>query len=378
MIRRLVASPSVSAIDADLDQSNRGVIDLVAEFAEAAGFHVDVLPVPNAPGKCNLVARIGEGTGGLLLSGHTDTVPYDADDWTSDPFTLTERDGRLYGLGATDMKGFFGLALEAASSFERGALRAPLTLLATADEESTMAGARALAAHGPLGPSYAVIGEPTDLAPVSAHKGIIMERLELVGRSGHSSDPANGRSALEAMHRVLSALMAWRSELERDFVDDRFTVPTPTMNFGRIEGGDAANRICARCQLTLDLRPVPGLSQAVLRDELRLRVNDALAGTGVEACFEEVFGGVPAFECPSTAAILRAAEEFSGLEGRAVMFGTEGPYMQEMGMETIVLGAGSIDVAHRPDEYLEIRQMEPGVRLYRKLIHRFCVEGDLG
>jgi len=239
-----------------------------------------------------------------------------------------------------------------------------------------MAGARALAARGPLGPRYAVIGEPTGLVPVHAHKGILMERLELVGQSGHSSDPANGRSALEAMHRVIGALMSWRDKLAREYRDDRFGVPAPTMNFGRIEGGDAANRICARCRLTLDVRPVPGLSLEWVRTELREQVQEALVGTGVAAVFEDVFEGVPAFECPSTAAILNVAEELSGAEAMSVMFGTEGPYLQQMGMETVVWGAGSIEVAHRPDEYLELSQMKAGVQMYRELIQRFCVEGD--
>jgi acetylornithine deacetylase len=146
IVRQLVATPSVSSPDDRFDQSNRGVIDLVAEWAAALGFTVRIEALPGHSGKANLIATLGEGEDGLVLSGHTDTVPYNAERWTDDPFVLTERDGRLHGLGTADMKGFFAAALHAIARFESGQLRRPITLLGTADEESTMNGARALSA----------------------------------------------------------------------------------------------------------------------------------------------------------------------------------------------------------------------------------------
>ena len=161
MLAGLVAIPSVSSPDPALDQPNEAVVARLAEWLEALGFAVEVLPVPGRPGKANLVATLGRGPGGLVLAGHTDTVPFDAGRWSSDPFRLTEREGRLHGLGTADMKGFFPLVLEVAAELEARRLRAPLVVLATADEESTMSGARALAESGrPLG-RHAVIGEPT-------------------------------------------------------------------------------------------------------------------------------------------------------------------------------------------------------------------------
>src|SRR5687768_8174464 len=145
-IARLVARPSVSSAAPGWDQSNRGVIDELASWLDDAGFRVEVLPLPQNPEKANLLATLGAGEGGLVLAGHTDTVPYDASRWTSDPFTLRESDGKLYGLGTTDMKAFFALALEAAEGLDARKMKAPLIFMATADEESSMDGARALVA----------------------------------------------------------------------------------------------------------------------------------------------------------------------------------------------------------------------------------------
>jgi acetylornithine deacetylase len=166
IVRQLVATPSVSSPDDRFDQSNRGVIDLVAdgvidlvaEWAAALGFTVRIEALPGHSGKANLIATLGEGEDGLVLSGHTDTVPYNAERWTDDPFVLTERDGRLHGLGTADMKGFFAAALHAIARFESGQLRRPITLLGTADEESTMNGARALVERGERLGRSAIIG----------------------------------------------------------------------------------------------------------------------------------------------------------------------------------------------------------------------------
>ncbi len=195
MIGALIREPSVSSARPDLDQGNRGVIDLLAGWLESSGFRVEITPLPDSPGKANLVATLGTGPGGLVLAGHTDTVPCNENKWSHDPFQLTEADNRLYGLGTSDMKAFLALAIDALRDVDPSGLREPVILLATADEETSMAGARLLADQDALHARHAVIGEPTGLRPVRMHKGMMMEAIRLHGHSGHSSDPALGNSA---------------------------------------------------------------------------------------------------------------------------------------------------------------------------------------
>lgn len=376
MVRRLVASPSVSSPNARFDQSNRGVVELVAEWAAELGFSIRIEAVPGSPGKVNLVARAGGGEGehGLVLSGHTDTVPYDATRWTDDPFELTDREGRLYGLGTADMKSFFAAALAAIARFDVNDFRQPLTLLGTADEESTMDGARALAEAGERFGRYAVIGEPTGLRPIRKHKGVLFVRVAIDGRAGHASKPALGVNAIDGAQRVLSALTAWRDTIGERFHDDEFEVPTPTLSFGRIEGGDSPNRICAQCSIDIDIRLLPGMDRAAVVGELRDRVAEALAGgawtfdvqpTGVQA---GAFGG------PSDAAFSAEVEALCGCSAGTALFATEAPYLARMGLQTLVLGAGDIDVAHQPDEYVTMASVERASDLYASLIQRYCIE----
>ncbi len=374
MLAGLVALPSVSSPDPALDQPNEAVVARLAEWLEALGFAVEVLPVPGRPGKANLVATLGRGSGGLVLAGHTDTVPFDAGRWSSDPFRLTEREGRLHGLGTADMKGFFPLVLEVAAELDARRLRAPLVVLATADEESTMSGARALAESGrPLG-RHAVIGEPTGLKPVRAHKGILMERLRLVGRPGHSSDPALGDSALEGMHELLGALLAWRAELQREHRDPAFAVPFPTLNPGAIRGGDSPNRICGECALDLDLRMLPGMEPQALRARLRAIAGEVAARRGLALECEALFEGVGALATPAEAAVVRTAESLTGHAAEAVAFATEAPFLARLGCETVVLGPGDIAQAHQPDEFLALDRIGPMLRILRGLVRRFCLE----
>ena len=184
MLTELIATPSVSCTAAHWDQSNLGVIEKLETWLSALGFQTEVMAIPGHPQKANLIATLGSGPGGLVLSGHTDTVPFNAELWNSDPFRLTEKEGRFYGLGTCDMKGFFPIAIEAARKFADQALQQPLIILATADEESSMSGARALAEAGRPKARYAVIGEPTSLRPIYMHKGIMMEQVRIKGSAG--------------------------------------------------------------------------------------------------------------------------------------------------------------------------------------------------
>ena len=373
----LIGMPSVSSIDPAHDQGNRAVVERLADYFAGLGLAVEVKPIPGKPDKFNLLATLG-GAGepaALVLAGHTDTVPFDAEGWHTDPFKLTKKADRYYGLGVADMKGFFPIVLEALARLAGARLKRPLAVVATADEESSMAGARALLAEGrPLG-RYCVIGEPTGLVPCHMHKGIIVETVRLTGQSGHSSDPALGQNALEGMHAVINALLAWRAELQRQYHNHDFKPPAPTMNLGRIRGGDSANRICAECELSLDLRILPGMSVAECRQRLHDTVRGAVAGKDLRLEFSSVFEGTPPMRTARDSEIVRISEKLSGHTARAVAYGTEGPFFNELGMETVILGPGDIEVAHRPNEYLPIDRIAPMIDIVTRLTRHFCGAG---
>ena len=373
MLQGLIGTLSVSSVTPAFDHSNRPVVDLLAGWLEAAGFRVEVLGIPGHPDKANLLATLGSGPGGLVLAGHTDTVPCDASLWSHDPLRLTEADGRYYGLGTADMKSFLALAIEAARGLTPADLKQPLMILATADEESAMTGARALVAAGrPLG-RYALIGEPTGLRPVRLHKGVMGESVRLIGRSGHASDPSLGNNALEGMYEVLGALLAWRDELKATHHHPAFPVPYPTLNLGHIHGGDNPNRICGACELHLDLRVLPGLDPEDLRAELTRRVAAVAAQRALGWSVEPLFAPIPPVETPAGSAIVQAGEALTGHAAEAVSFGTEAPFFSRLGMETLVLGPGDIAQAHQPDEYLALERIPPTLDLLRALVRRFCI-----
>ncbi|MGF1616099.1 MAG: acetylornithine deacetylase [Gammaproteobacteria bacterium] len=373
MIASLIAAPSISSINPEFDMPNRAAIDVLASWLDDVGFHVTIMPLDNQGRKANLLATLGSGEGGLVLAGHTDTVPYDANAWTTDPFSLVEADGRLYGLGTADMKAFLALAVYTASRFTSRRLQRPLSLLATADEESGMNGAAAFAELGRPPGRYAVIGEPTGMRPVNLHKGVLMEAIHLQGRSGHSSDPGLGESALEGMYSVMTRLLAWREELQTQYRNPRFSVPVPTLNLGRIRGGDNPNRICAECELQIDLRTLPGIDIEALRQVLRAQVLEALAGSGLKVTFNHFFPAVPAFETSPTSAIVRLTEALTGQSAGAVAFGTEGPLLNRMGMESVILGPGDVAQAHQPNEFVRRSHIQPTIELLEALINHLCV-----
>lgn len=373
MIERLIATPSVSSVDPDLNLSNVPVIDLLSDWAESLGFRIERMAVPGDPGKVNLIATLGEGPGGLILSGHTDTVPYDAALWSSDPFVLTERDGRLYGLGSTDMKSFFAVALEVASRVPADRLREPLIILATADEESGMSGAAALVAAGRPRATSAMIGEPTGLVPIRMHKGVMMEAIRLLGTTGHSSRPDLGHNAIDGMHLVLDELLAWREELAQTWHEPSFEVPYPTLNLGYIHGGDNPNRICGACELRMDLRPLPGMQLEQLRTNLRERLGDRLADSGLTLEIDSLIPGVPPFEAFADSPLVATLERLTGQPSQAVSFGTEGPFLQQLGIDTVICGPGDINMAHQPDEYVTGSQLDECADLLDRLIAEQCL-----
>ena len=371
-IEKLIASPSVSSFDKALDQSNAAVIETLHDWLTDLGFKVEVFEIPAYPGKFNLVASAGSGPDGLVLAGHTDTVPFDEGKWTQSPFKLTEKDQKLYGLGSCDMKGFFAFIIEAVRDLDLSKLKKPLIIIATADEESSMCGAKALKPRYQKLGRHCLIGEPTGLKPIRMHKGIFMEGIRLTGQSGHSSNPDLGNNALEGMHAVISELLEWRQQLQSQFQNPAFEIQVPTLNFGHIHGGDNPNRICGHCELHIDLRPLPGMAIDDLREAMHLRLNNRLADSNLKIDYLPLFEGIPAMETPAEAAIVKTAEALTGFTSEAVAFGTEGPYFNEMSMDTIIMGPGSINQAHQPDEYLALDQINPGVHVLKEMIKRFC------
>lgn len=378
MMRALIGTPSVSSTNKTHDQSNLPVIHLLADWLENLGFAVTIVPLPNHAGKANLIATIGpchKGAKGLVLSGHTDTVPYDDSKWQQDPFKLTEKNNHFYGLGSTDMKSFFALAIDVASRFKAADFKRPLTLLATADEESAMSGAQALSKEQLQHAKYAIIGEPTGITPIRMHKGVMMESIVVTGHAGHSSNPTLGASATEGMLKVMDELLKWREDLQRKHQNPAFDIASPTMNIGSIHGGDNPNRICAHCETQIDIRPLPGMDIDLLRADLQKRlVNILPEDSKLTLIYRPIFCGVPAFETAADAQFTQLTELLSGKKAQAVAFGTEAPYLNKLGLDTLVIGPGHIDQAHQANEYIPANQITPYCNLLQNLIKNICIK----
>lgn len=371
LYRQLIAIPSISAADSTLDQSNEKLISLLASWFHHLGFQVEVHPVPETRHKFNLLAKYGSGDGGLLLAGHSDTVPYDEGRWTRDPFTLAEHDNKLYGLGTADMKGFFAFIVDALRDVDFTVLKKPLYVLATADEETTMAGARYFAASSTLRPDCAIIGEPTSLKPIRAHKGHLSPAIRILGTSGHSSDPSRGVNAIELMHEAITHLITLRHALQQRYHDQSFAIPWPTMNFGHIHGGDAANRICACCELHMDIRPLPGMTLSDLDNLLKQALAPINERWPNRLTISPLHVPIPGYECSPDHTLVQTVETLLDTPADVVNYCTEAPFIQQL-CPTIVLGPGSIDQAHQPDEFIEMTSIRPGREIITHLVHRFC------
>ncbi|OHU86286.1 MULTISPECIES: acetylornithine deacetylase [Pseudoalteromonas] len=374
MYQQLIANPSVSALDESLNMSNRPVIELLAGWCEALGFTVEITELKSAPGKFNLLAKRGTGEGGLMLAGHTDTVPFDDSRWNFDPFQLKQHDNRLYGLGSIDMKGFFAFVLDAIKTLDEQGVKQtePLLILATADEETTMAGAQQIAKHPDLKPARCIIGEPTDMTPVYTHKGHMSSAIRILGRSGHSSDPERGLNAIEVMHMVIAKLLQLKEQLKNKYSLSDFAIPYPTLNLGHIHGGDNANRICGCCELHIDLRPLPGLSIK----ELQMLLLEAVAPVNAQYPNSveviDLHDPIPAFSGSTDSALVKLAEQVSNTQAVAVNYCTEAPFIQQLGCETIVMGPGCIEQAHQPDEFLAMEKVAPAQQKISHLINALC------
>ncbi|MGE5231325.1 MAG: acetylornithine deacetylase [Deltaproteobacteria bacterium] len=372
LLRRLVGVDSRSQV------SNREIADFICDYVDGPG--VRIVRNPSADGtKLNVVAIRGpmrDDGSGLVLSGHMDTVPFAEPDWASDPLELACRDGRYVGRGVCDMKGFLALAVErfAAAPAE---LEHPLVLVLTYDEELGTLGARRLVETWPAGdrlPRAAVIGEPTSLEVVRMHKGHLKLRVVLLGRAGHSAYPGSGRNAIELAGVVIPALVGLGRELEAEAPPGAAAfgeVPHATLNLATISGGTALNVIPGRCALELGIRLLPGTSGAGVTDRVRRAVEGAVgAGTYVLEPINES----PPMATPETAPIHAALCALAGQRGsRAVSFATDGGWLAALGLDCVVCGPGTIQAAHKPNEWLPVAEFERAAGLLEALVRDWCV-----
>lgn len=369
-LAELVAINSISA------RSNAEIINYLTARVERAGFRVKRFPYTDERGveKQNIVATLGPLSADeqveLALVGHTDTVPFDAG-WT-EALSLTEREGKLYGRGACDTKGFIAAALAAVEAVDLKALRRGLALVFTADEEVGCLGAKRLADEKALSVRYSIVGEPTRLQPMRAGKGYCLAEVTLRGREGHSAYPSLGASAVFRAARLVNRLERIAVELQSERAD-AFDPPYTTLNVGIINGGTAKNIIAGECRFTLEWRPVPGqrarrlleLLDEAIAEERRLD-----AGYDCEVRLIRLDEGM---ETPADSRLARMLEEASGKQAGTVAFGTEAPQMAEMGAEPVIYGPGDIRVAHRTDEFVPIEELRDCARVLSSAIAHFCL-----
>ncbi len=328
--------------------------------------------------KANLVVAVGPETDdreGLVLSGHMDAVPAVEPEWRSDPFIMTEAGDRYVGRGTADMKGFLALAANRVAAIEPAKLRRPLVLLFTYDEEVGTLGARRFAESYEQAarlPRHVVIGEPTGLRVVRAHKGMIRLRVTFLGQAAHSGYPHLGRSAIEPAARAISALAELRRlmESERPAGAEAFPeVPFAALNVGTVGGGSAANVIPDRCELLLGIRLLPGMSAAAMSDRVRVAIERSVS----EPFALEDLGESPAMLLDASAPIHTALREATGQRGEhSVMFATDAGWLQRAGFECVLYGPGSIEVAHKPNEFLPVTEFRQAGEVLDAVIRRSC------
>jgi acetylornithine deacetylase len=369
-LAELVSINSISS------NSNVEIINILAARSESLGLRVKRLPYTDERGieKVNMIAVAGTDSAEieveLALVGHTDTVPYNPS-W-AEALKLTERDGKLYGRGACDTKGFIAAALEAVERVDLKRLARPLALVFTADEEVGCLGAKRLAEGRALSSRYAVVGEPTSLQPMRAGKGYCLAEFILRGREGHSAYPSLGASAIFRAARLVAQIERIAEELKSD-ARAAFEPPYTTLNIGLINGGTAKNIIAGECRFTLEWRPVPGQSPEHLLNLIRAWIEDERSRDEDFDCSLNVIRLDEAMETPSDSRLVRMLEEACGREAGTISFGTEAPQMIELGAEAVVLGPGNIRVAHRTDEFVPVEELSECVMILTRAIEHFCV-----
>lgn len=377
ILGRLVGFPTVSR------DSNLPLIDWVRNYLADLGVESHLIR-DGSGSKANLFASLGPmEAGGLVLSGHTDVVPVDGQAWSSEPFELTARDSRLYGRGACDMKGFIAVALARAASWARAPLRRPVHLMLSYDEEIGCLGAPSMiaAARQVLPqPAAVIVGEPTGMRLASSHKGVCVLRTRVTGREAHSSLTHQGASAVMLAGELIAHLseVAARLAAHRDSRGTGFEPPYTTLSVNRIEGGTATNILAAACEFSWDIRVVPGETPVPIVGELSAYVDRRLAELGAagKSCSVEthVQADVPALEREKTglAGTLAGGASHGPSDALSVAFGTEGGLFQRAGWSTVVCGPGSIEQAHKPDEFIERAQLIGCETFLDRLVARQC------
>lgn len=372
LLARLIAFDSVS------DRPIAPIADFIADYAERAGCRVWRQVYANGA-KINLILRRGpERAGGLTLSGHLDVVPAAEPDWTGDPFVLREVGGRLIGRGVADMKGFVALALNALCECEDDALRHPLALLLTCDEEVGCLGAQHFAANWrgefPLPPDV-LVGEPTRLRPVRMHKGHLKLRITLTGKPAHSGYPHLGANAIERAAPVLGVLSALATEWRQVRTENSAYFPEcpyPVLNIGLIRGGSAVNIVPERCVIDFGVRLLPGQTSAAALAEVRERLSRLPAETQAALALAVVNDSPPMY-CPSDAALNVALCELRGDSAtHGVSFASDAGPLSAAGMRCVLCGPGEIENAHRADESIGASELAEAQVLLTGLIRRLC------
>jgi acetylornithine deacetylase len=361
LLERLIGFATVSR------DSNLELIAFIRHYLAELGVESELFYNPERT-KANLFATIGpRDRGGVVLSGHTDVVPVDGQAWTVEPFRLTERDGRLYGRGTADMKGFIASVLAAVPVFLKRTLKLPVHLALSYDEEVGCLGVRPMLAElekRPHKPHLCLIGEPTELKPVLGHKGKLAMRCQVKGAACHSAYAPYGVNAIEYAARLIGRLGEIGAQLAQcERHDQRFDPPFSTVQTGVIKGGRALNIVPAECEFDFEVRALPGFDAHEVADELQTyaeaellpRMRSVQPDTGIRLQPLSAYPGLatsPDSEAARLLALLSGSTEFG-----TVAFGTEGGLFDQAGIPTVVCGPGSMDQGHKPDEFITLEQL---------------------
>ncbi len=381
ILERLISFPTVSR------DSNLELIRFVVELLESHGIRSQVIPSEDGH-KANLFATVGPADlSGVMLSGHSDVVPVDGQDWTLPPFAMTERDGKLFGRGAADMKGFIASALSACIAASKMDLRTPLHLALSYDEELGCIGVHSLIdmlKSSPQKPLLCIVGEPTSMQVATGHKGKIGARAFCRGREGHS---ALAPLALNAIHLGCDFVAALRREQERLAAegarDGDYDIPYTTVHVGKMNAGVALNIVPNLCQLDFEIRNVAAENAQDILDRLRAeaeRIAAEAKSIAPEAAIDiEVFNTYPGLDTPAAAQAVAFVKSLTGANGTMkVAFGTEGGlFSREVGTPTVVCGPGSMAQGHKPDEFVSIEQLRRCDEMLEKLLHRLTKPSPL-
>jgi len=368
------------AFDTVTERSNLDLIEFVESFLTERCIETHRIP-GGAPGRANLLARTGkpDAAGGILFAGHVDVVPVEGQAWSSDPFTLVERDGRLYGRGSADMKGFLAVVLSRLAALASSSF--PVSVVLTHDEEVSCRGVLEVLRYFehraiPL-PQLCIVGEPTGLVPVRAHKGKQSFRCDVRGRECHSALAPQGVNAVEVAAEIVTWLRARaNAHAARGPFDQAFDPPHTTLQTGLMRGGTAVNIVPNHCHFDFEQRCLPGddpdallrdLHSAAERDLLpAMRAIDPAADIRVVATSDYA-----PLAADRDAPILALVEEIAGASSRCVSFATEAGFYQRAGIPTLVCGPGHIAQAHRPDEFVDTSQLEGCEHLVDAFVRRF-------